>query len=69
MRASASFGVALLKRSRKRGVLKSHMPKLELRDVEHSLCEFDKYCRVKFGEGEPRSHYPGAADKQEERKR
>jgi alpha-glutamyl/putrescinyl thymine pyrophosphorylase clade 1 len=34
---------------------------LEMRDIEHSLCEFDKYCRVKFGEGEPRSKYPGAA--------
>jgi len=33
----------------------------EMRDVEHSLCEFDKYCRVKFGEGRPRSkyHYTG----------
>lgn len=35
-------------------------PPLEMRDIEHSLCEFDKYCRVKFGEGEPRSKYPGA---------
>lgn len=34
---------------------------LEMRDIEHSLCEFDKYCRVKFGEGQPRSKYPGAA--------
>ncbi len=34
-------------------------PKVELRDIEHSLCEFDKYCRVKFGEGEPRSKYNG----------
>lgn len=38
-----------------------HVPALELRDIEHSLCEFDKYCRVKFGEGRPRSKYPGAA--------
>lgn len=32
---------------------------IEMRDIEHSLCEFDKYCRVNFGEGEPRSKYPG----------
>lgn len=36
-------------------------PLLEMRDIEHSLCEFDKYCRAKFGEGRPRSKYPGAA--------
>jgi hypothetical protein len=38
-----------------------HVPPLEMRDIEHSLCEFDKYCRVKFGEGEPRSKFPGTA--------
>lgn len=32
---------------------------LEMRDVEHSLCEFDKYERVRLGEGAPRSRYPG----------
>jgi len=31
----------------------------ELREVEHSLCEFDKYMRVKMGEGRPRSRYSG----------
>lgn len=35
------------------------LPALEMRDIEHSLCEFDKYCRVKFGEGEPRSKFNG----------
>ena len=30
---------------------------LEMRDIEHSLCEFDKYMRVKNGEGKPRSIY------------
>jgi hypothetical protein len=30
---------------------------LELREIEHSLCEFDKYMRVKGGEGKPRSRY------------
>lgn len=29
----------------------------ELREIEHSLCEFDKYTRVKNGEGRPRSRY------------
>jgi hypothetical protein len=32
-------------------------PKLEMRDIEHSLCEFDKYERVRLGEGKPRSLY------------
>lgn len=35
----------------------SHVPQLDAHDVEMSLCEFDKYCRVKFGEGRPRSRY------------
>lgn len=29
-------------------------PKWEMREVEHTLCEFDKYMRVKTGEGRPR---------------
>lgn len=32
---------------------------VEMRDIEHSLCEFDKYERVRLGEGRPRSKYPG----------
>ena len=36
-------------------------PKLEMRDIEHSLCEFDKYSRVKLLEGRPRQLYPGGA--------
>jgi hypothetical protein len=32
-------------------------PKLELREIEHSLCEFDKWERVNNGEGRPRSLY------------
>lgn len=42
------------------GFLDDHVPPLEMREIEHSLCEFDKYCRVKFGEGEPRSRFNGA---------
>lgn len=29
----------------------------EMRDIEHSLCETDKYLRVKNGEGRPRAKY------------
>ena len=39
--------------------LRSNVPPLEMREIEHVLCEVDKYCRVKFGEGHPRSTYPG----------
>ena len=35
----------------------SFVPVLEMREIEHSLCEFDKYQRVKNGEGKPRSIY------------
>jgi hypothetical protein len=31
--------------------------KWEMRDVEHTLCEFDKYERVRNGEGRPRGVY------------
>lgn len=31
--------------------------KFEMRDIEHSLCEFDKYMRVLNKEGKPRSKY------------
>jgi hypothetical protein len=34
-----------------------HVPPLEMRDIEHTLCEFDKYARVKNGEGKLRSRY------------
>lgn len=33
----------------------------EMRDIEHSLCEFDKYMRVRSEEGEPRSKFNGRA--------
>lgn len=32
---------------------------LELRDIEHSLCEVDKYLRVHHGEGKPRAQFRG----------
>ena len=34
-----------------------HWPAWELRDVEHTLCEFDKYERVRLGQGTPRGVY------------
>ena len=33
------------------------MPDLEMREIEHTLCEFDKYERVRNLEGRPRSRY------------
>lgn len=35
----------------------ANWPRLEMRDVEHTLCEFDKYERVRLGEGKMRSKY------------
>lgn len=35
-------------------------PPFELREVEHSLCEFDKYQRVKTGVGRPRQRFNGS---------
>jgi hypothetical protein len=37
----------------------SHVPELTLRDLEHSLCETDKYLRTKTGEGRPRENFTG----------
>ena len=37
------------------------IPPLEMRDIEHSLCEFDKYERIRRGEGRPRARYQGRA--------
>lgn len=36
-------------------------PALEMRGIEHSLCEADKYLRVLNGEGKPRARFNGAA--------
>lgn len=35
-------------------------PSWEMREVEHTLCEFDKYERVRLGEGTPKQLYRGA---------
>lgn len=37
--------------------LEDHVPALEMRDIEHCLCEFDKYERVRLGQGRPRAKY------------
>jgi hypothetical protein len=44
--------------------LPDFIPKLELRDIEHSLCETDKWLRVALGQGRPRSKYPGTGGSQ-----
>lgn len=41
--------------------LGEHVPRLELRDCEHSACEFDKYARTYYDEGRPRATYPGVS--------
>lgn len=40
--------------------LPKHMERLHAQDLQNCLCEFDKYERVRLGEGRPRSLYPGA---------
>ena len=51
----------LLTESREPGKLGPHIPQpLEMRDIEHALCEVDKWIRVQNGEGKPRAKYvPG----------
>jgi len=44
-----------------RPLLGSHVPELCLQDIQNCLCEFDKYERTLWGEGRPRSSYPGLA--------
>jgi hypothetical protein len=38
-------------------MLPPHVPALEMRDIEHSLCEFDKYERTRLNQGRPRAKY------------
>lgn len=40
-----------------RDYLPESFPELEMRDIEHTLCEFDKYERARLGEGKPRMLY------------
>lgn len=41
-------------------IKKAGMPFLHAQDLQNCLCEFDKYERVRLGEGKPRSKYQGA---------
>lgn len=41
----------------KTGVWHANWPAWEMREVEHTLCEFDKYERVRLGEGRPRGKF------------
>ena len=34
-------------------------PTWEMRDVEHSLCEYDKYTRARLGQGRPKQRFAG----------
>ena len=40
-------------------VAAEEIPQLDAQNLQNSLCEFDKYERVRLGEGRPRSLYPG----------
>lgn len=40
-------------------IKKAKMPSLHAQDLQNCLCEFDKYERVRLGEGRPKSTYPG----------
>jgi hypothetical protein len=40
-------------------VVDANMPAIHAQDLQNCLCEFDKYERVRLGEGKPRSRYPG----------
>lgn len=39
--------------------LAAGMPSIHAQDLQNCLCEFDKYERVRLGEGKPRSKYAG----------
>jgi hypothetical protein len=42
------------------GDFKTGFAELSMPNVSNCCCEFDKYCRLIGGEGEPRSRYPGS---------
>lgn len=43
-------------------IKEAKMPRLHAQDLQNCLCEFDKYERVRLGEGRPKAKYPGGAD-------
>lgn len=40
----------------------ARMPRLHAQDLQNCLCEFDKYERVRLGEGRPKQRYQGGAE-------
>ena len=53
----------LLKESKLQKNWPKRWPEWEMRDVEHLLCECDKYERVRLGQGRPRQKYKPAEEK------
>lgn len=47
----------LLRASKKATHWPREWPRWEMREVEHTLCEFDKYERTRLGEGHPKQRY------------
>jgi len=43
-------------------ILEAKMPPLHAQDLQNCLCEFDKYERVRLGEGRPRNLYAGGVE-------
>lgn len=43
--------------------LEMKMHRISAHDLQNCLCEFDKYERVRLGEGRPRNNYPGGGSK------
>lgn len=43
-------------------IKKAGMPDMHAQDLQNCLCEFDKYERVRLGEGRPKSRYNGEAE-------
>jgi hypothetical protein len=38
------------------------MPRFEMREIEHSLCEYDKFCRALNGDGHMKRRYDGGGN-------
>jgi hypothetical protein len=53
-------GLLMLKSQISPMFLEAGMPPIHAQDLQNCLCEFDKYERVRLGEGRPRNNYPGA---------
>ncbi len=43
-------------------IKEAKMPRLHAQDLQNCLCEWDKYQRVKLGEGKPKQKYNGGKD-------